>query len=356
MTTQKKVPTRYFIAVLIICGLFEQMTWLPELSLLEATGDVISAVLLASLLQAVLLLPLYCYLRQDGKVEGGAGKTTAVIYGIYFLAAAVYILFCGYLFLSRSVMPKTHGLVLIALVLASGIYIAARDTAAVMKTGSFFATGSILVTLLFFLLSLPQIDIAEVYILPQDNNMSVWQAAIHGALRSQIAPILLVLMDTHQKKQEHVLAESWLGIFILFSLIGIATSAVLGIVAQMALFPPFMQITTVQIYSVFQRMDVIWIAGWGMALLTVLSTLIHCSKRCFDAVMTKGWMVLYGGLAAGAAGIYWYAEQETLQTALRQCWGIPLVQLIFCFFVPCLLLLIRKFQQKYTNTVQKGKK
>ena len=63
MTTQKRISIRQYVVILMICGLFEQMTWLPELSLLNSPKDVVSAVLLAAVLQAALLIPLYCFLR-----------------------------------------------------------------------------------------------------------------------------------------------------------------------------------------------------------------------------------------------------------------------------------------------------
>lgn len=355
MTTQKKAPNRQIITILMVCGIFEQLTWLPELSLLTSTGDIVSTVLLAAVLQATLLLPLYFFLRKQHRLQGIVATVTAVLYGIYFLAAAAYILFCGYLFLSRTVMPQTPGMILLVLLLVSGCYIAARDTAAVVKTGAFFAAGSIIVIVLFFLLSLPQMDWSEVYLVPQEGT-TVWRAAIHGALRSLSAPVLLVLLDEQPRESGRILFGSWLGIYLLFSLLGMVTVSVLGVVSEMVLFPVFMQITTVQIYDILQRMDVIWIGGWGMALLAVLGVFIHCGGQCLKHIAKKSWIALYLILAGGAMAIYWYAGKEQVQNALRQGWMVPLIQLFFCFLLPCLLLLLRKIQSKNTNTVQKGKK
>ncbi len=355
MTTQKRISIRQYVVILMICGLFEQMTWLPELSLLNSPKDVVSAVLLAAVLQAALLIPLYCFLRQNARVQGAAGIVAAVLYGCYFLAAAVYILFCGYLFLSRTVMPQTHGLILLALLLVSGCYIAARDTEAVVKTAAFFATGSIIVTVLFFLLSLPQMETREIDFLAQ-SGASVWSAAIHGALRSQIAPVLLVLAASHYKGKERALLGGWAGMFVLFLAVGAAVSAVLGVAAQMVLFPPFVQITTVQICGILQRMDVVWIAGWGMALLVVLGVLIHCGNRCLKYAVGKGWMIAYLILASGAAVVYCYAGKETVQNVLRQSWMIPLIQLFFCFLLPCLLLLCKKISAEMRKYCAKRKK
>ncbi len=355
MTTQKRISVKQYAIILVVCGLFEQITWLPELSLLNSPKDVIAAILLAAVLQAALFVPLYCFLRQNTKVQGAAGKAIAALYGLYFLAAAVYILFCGYLFLSRTVMPQTHGFVLLVLLLVSGCYVAARDTKAVVKTAAFFAMGSMIVIVLFFLLSLPQMEIAEIAFLPQ-NGGSVWTAAVHGALRSQIAPVLLVLAAPHAKGKERALLGSWVGIFTLFLAVGAAVSAVLGVAAQMVLFPPFVQITTVQVCGILQRMDVIWIAGWGMALLVVLGTLIHCGSACLKYAAGKVWFAAYLILAGGAAAVYHCTGTERVQNMLRQSWLIPLIQLFFCFLLPCLLCCARKFQQKCANTVQKGKK
>lgn len=355
MTAQKRISVKQYAIILVVCGLFEQMTWLPELSLLSSPKDIISAVLLAAVLQAALFVPLYCFLRQNTKVSGAAGKAAAVLYGLYFLAAAVYILFCGYLFLSRSVMPQTHGIILLALLLASGCYIAARDTQAVVKTAAFFAAGSIIVTVLFFLFSLPQMEMREIAFLPQ-NGGDVWIAAIHGALRSQIAPVLLVLAASHYKGKERALVASWVGTFVLFLAVGTAVSAVLGVAAQMVLFPPFVQITTVQVCGILQRMDVVWIAGWGMALLVVLGVLIHCGGRCLRYAVGKARVAVYLILAGGAVAVYYCTGAETVQNMLRQSWAIPFIQLFFCFLLPCLLCCARKFQQKCANTVQKGKK
>ncbi len=353
MEQRKGLPVRQAVSILVACQLLEVLTWLPEVAGLSQPGDLLFVVLFSAVVQALLLLPLYFLLRW--RQMNTLPRFAAGMYSAYFLFIALYMLFCGYIFLSRVVMPQTNGLLLIGLLLVSGCYIAAREREALMKTGSFFATGMVIISLAFFVLSLPDIDITQLHGTISSNE-TLWEFALKGALRSTMAPILLVLLSDKMEIGGKTIWMSWGLFFVLFFLISVTTVAVLGVVSQLVLFPVFLQVTTLGIDGMIQRMDIVWIAGWGMALFVALGTCIHCGQYCLRRINLNGGIVFNALMIVGALTVYVYAAQEQIQNALRQGWLIPAVQAFFVVFFPALLLLFRKGGQEKRIPVQKIKK
>ncbi len=353
MEERKGLPVRQMVSILVACQLLEVLTWLPEVSGLAHPGDLLFVVLFAAFFQALLLLPLYFLIRRNRK-DALPGLIVG-IYSIYFLFIALYMLFCGYFFLSRVVMPHTNGLLLIGLLLASGFYIAAKEREALMKTASFFAAGMVMIFLAFFLLSLPEVELEQLHGSVMGNK-NLWISALKGALRSTMAPILFVLLADNKRVGGKIIWMSWGLFFVLFFFISITTVAVLGVVSQMVLFPVFLQATTLGIDGMIQRMDVVWIAGWGMALFVTQGTLIHCGQHCLQRINQKGGIVFIFLVILGALAVYVYAAQEQVQIVLRQSWLIPMVQALFVVFLPALLLLFRKGSQEEKNSCAKDKK
>lgn len=346
--------SRQIVAVTMICGIFEQITWFPALGLLKHPYDLPMTVLLSAGIQALLLLPMWCILRKIQRITEN-GKAFSAWNGIYFFMAAETVLWCGYRFLSRTVMPQTSGIVVLSLVLLAGGYVAARETAAVVKTSAFFAAGSVLITILFLLFSASRVSMRDVAFLPQ-GEPKLWEAALSGALRGCTIPLLLMLTRHNTRDTARILCINWIGTFGLNFLIATVAVTTLGTVAQKVLFPVYMQAGTVRFGGVLQHMESIWVVGWSMAFLSAFSVLLHYGEQCFETVRNGG-KYAFGVLTALGAIVICFAEEII---------GVPNMpkggEVLSCsagaygFFLAYLLLVLRKKRFRGTNTVQKGKK
>lgn len=346
--------SRQIIAVTMICGIFEQITWFPALGILKHSYDLPMTVLLSAGIQALLLFPMWCILRKMQKISRN-GKVFSAWNGIYFFMAAETVLWCGYRFLSRTVMPQTSGIVVLSLVLLAGGYVAARETAAVVKTSAFFAMGSVLVMILFLLFSASKVSMSDVRFLPQGES-KIWEAALLEALRGCTAPLLLMLMRHNTKDAARILCINWVGTFVLNFLIVTATVTTLGSVTKKALFPVYMQAGTVRFGGVLQHMESIWVVGWGMAFLSAFAVLLHYGEQCFETVRNGGKyafriLAVFGAIVICSAeeiiGVPNMPKGREMLSCITGAYG---------FFLAYLLLVLRKKRFRGTNTVQKGKK
>lgn len=351
MKQYEERSSRQIVAVMLICGIFEQMTWFPTLGLLKHPYHLPITVLLSAGIQAVLLFPLWFALRKMQKINRG-GKAFSAWNGIYFFMAAETVLWCGYRFLSRTVMAQTNSAVVLGMVLFAGGYVAARETAATVKTGAFFAAGSVLITILFLLLSAPTMRMRDVRFLPQ-GEMKIWKAAWQGALRGCTAPLLLMLTQHNARDTARILCVNWLGTFGLMFLLAAATVTTLGTVAQKVLFPVYAQVGTVRFGGVLRHMESIWVVGWGMAFLSAFAVLQHYGERCFETVRKEGKYAFRILVVLGTVVIY-FAEETS--GALNGGEILSCITGAYGFFGIYLLLVLRKKRFQSTNTVQKGKK
>lgn len=343
--------SRQIVAVMLICGVFEQMTWFPTLGLLEQPYHLPITVLLSAGIQAVLLFPVWFASQKMQKTESDE-KEFSAWNGIYFLGTAGAVLWCGYRFLSRTVMAQTNCVVILSLVLLAGGYVATRETAATIKTSAFFATGSVLITILFLLLSASTMRIRDIRFLPH-GEIKIWEAAWQGALRGCTVPLLLMLTRHNARDTARILCVNWLGTFGLLFLLATAAVTTLGTVAQKVLFPVYTQVGTIRFGGVLQHMESIWVAGWGMAFLSAFAVLQHYGERCFE-MMRKGGKYAFRILMVLVAVAICVAE-ETRGTSnggeILSC-----IMGAYGFFVVYLLLVLRKKRFQSINTVQKGKK
>ncbi|MBQ2823872.1 MAG: hypothetical protein IJF18_04760 [Oscillospiraceae bacterium] len=341
-----KISCKQFLILLLICRIFTLMTFVPLASEGYAFTSQITAMLISTAIQAVLVIPVILFSRlcPDTTVTAAikdknkaAGIIAAALYLIFFLAHSVNCTIHFMEFLRSRFFYGAGAAVMLAVFAAACVYCAYCGIEGLARSGAFVLIFFVLTIILMTAASFGNFSTLNFYSDSPDN--SLWKAVTDDLARNceiTAAAFLIKNTDKPCRKGLYGLLAAKL---VLTALIMSLVTGILGGYAQLTDYP-FMEVGSYSETRLFQRNDSLYLILWTLAAVISVSLFIRITAGLACEIAPK---LKFASPVAGAAvflisALSIYADYDFARLAGYICGGFAVT--VFTGLIPLAAYLI----------------
>ncbi|MCM2677420.1 GerAB/ArcD/ProY family transporter [Alkalicoccobacillus plakortidis] len=286
-------------------------------------------------------LTFYTYLKQ---VLGNiVGNFLILLYTFYFIFITITLLIFFNTLIGAWVLPNTPGIVKLILFIIPALYllISPLKTIATFMTISspFLLLAPICATFAFS-------DSEPLYLLPifETDWIGIWKGALSSTFAMQgflILPIIYPFVSGTSK--EKLLTATYANIFVtIFYTFIVLACFIYFSPGQFNILPePFLYMIKTISFTIFERVDLIFLACWSIIVLTTLTILLYASTTgleiMFNKSKTKLFSIIIGSIVVILSNI-----PQNLLTIRRIFHFNEYADIVFAILISIFLLMYQK--------------
>ncbi|HEY8362961.1 MAG TPA: endospore germination permease [Tissierellaceae bacterium] len=219
------------------------------------------------------------------------GKALGILYGLYFIRIAIIYYFAEIQMIRTIFMDELHPLIIIVVLMLVSVYVATRGLEVSVRTVEFFAPIVIASLILFIVLGFNNIDLTVLLPIIADSTFtSLNLGAMEASLIFTDANLLSMSFPnlTNKKDVFKIVAKSKIYSQAIIILMVVASQVSLGIEQARHLNFPFLKyVRLVKTYSIFERMEAVFLTIWLIIVMTRAVSYLYISSKAFMEVYNQ---------------------------------------------------------------------
>lgn len=290
---KESISSRQAILLIMICRITTILTIMPTIYIEPANQDiwiiiiVSFAYIILTSIPALFLSSKFSELNYIGYIEKifgkFIGKIIGITYIIFYIRTAILFCYISIQMIRTSFLPDVKPLITIIFLIISCIYIASKGSVTIGRYTELFVPVILSLVSLFIILAYNNIDFTV--FLPIYKDSTFWQinfGAIKLAYLFIDLSILLMISPKLENKEERnsifIKTTFYSQIFILITVM--VTQGSLGVEqAKHSNFPFLAFIRLIDAYSIFERVESIYILIWLFAMMIKITAYIHITDE-----------------------------------------------------------------------------
>lgn len=335
ISRRNKIPPIGLFFMLYISRVVVSLTNVQSVTFTELSTDILISCVLSLGLTLLLALPaIFCYRKHKNPFDI---KFLGVLYFIYFVfATAVNISRFSY-FASTTLNPETQSWIFAFFIALCAFYCSALGIEALSRF-SFFAFVLMLLAVITILLSnLKTYDEINLYPVVRNSKELIFRNALIMSSNSMEIAIFLCLRDKINGVSVKSFVSSITAAYFTVFMLLLFMLAVLGDSASMQSFPLYSMFQISKISS-FERLDILHISFWIMAIFVKSVLLIYCASVSVKRFKNKN-------KCFAAAVLTFVVSMILINTGISgniKPIIIIIPFIIFCAVIPLLVLIFKK--------------
>ncbi|MBQ8827021.1 MAG: GerAB/ArcD/ProY family transporter [Oscillospiraceae bacterium] len=288
-----KISTGQFLCLLLICRIFDLMTFVPLVSEGYSFGEQAAAAVISTVIQAVLVIPLIIFERRFpertvtaviAEKNLFAGKTASALYFVFFLVSALSGTVSFMRFLESRFFHGTGDFLMPVIFIAVCVYCAYCGIEGIARSSIFVLVFFILIMALMTASSVGNFSTVNFY--GSINGKGLADAVISDLARNSFitaAAFLIKNTDRSCRKGLYGLLGAKL---IITELVMLMITGILGGYAQLTDYP-FMEVGSYSEARLFQRNDALYLIVWTLAAVVTVSLFIRITAGLAKEIFPK---------------------------------------------------------------------
>lgn len=298
----EKVTSRQAILLITICRIATILTIMPTIGVEPANQDIWIVIILSSFYTLLISLPVLFlsnkfndlnFIGIMGKVLGKfIGKIVGIIYVVFYIRTAILFLYVTVQMIRTSFLPNNKPIITIIILMISCIYICSKGSVNMGRYAELFVPGMLVFIILFVILGYNNVDLS--ILLPIYKDSTLWEIN-YGAIKLTYLFLDLSILIMIAPKLEHrneikkIFFSSVFYSAIIIIITIVVTQAALGIEqAKHSNFPFLSYIRLIRSYSIFERVESLYILLWIIAMTIKISAYIHIADEGMKEILKKG--------------------------------------------------------------------
>lgn len=364
MMYDEKVTSRQIILLLIISRLSISISTMPTINVPPYNQDIWIVVILSFFYGVVIMLPLLFlanklkefnlmgYLKKlYGNIFGGF---IGLFYGLYFMLNAVNGITNQMELVGSTILSRFPNIWIIFLLAITTIYTVSRGLIVRARGVELLGPISIIIILLLVLLGLKNVDFNILLPILSDSSLIDLNK---GALQLSffyvdIFLLVMIVPDLENKKDiNKIFLLSLLSSTLILALVVVVTQGVLGLEQiRHSNFPFFLYTRNIDIATIFERIDAIFVMGWLLTSIARINGFIYLSVRTLRELLGKDlkekYLVIIVGLAVSFISLYILnrTSVNVNRTSFNYIYNI--IFFIFAIGIPLITCIVYFFRRK----------
>ena len=298
----EKVTSRQAILLITICRIATILTIMPTINVEPFNQDIWIVIIVSFFYTILISLPVLFlsnkfndlnFIGIMGKILGKfIGKILGIIYVVFYIRTAILFLYITVQMIRTSFLPNNKPIITIVILMISCIYICSKGSVTMGRYAELFAPGMLVSIILFIILGYNNVDLS--ILLPIYKDSTLWEIN-YGAIKLTYLfldfSILLMIAPKLEHKEEikKIFFRSVFYSTIIILITVVVTQATLGIEqAKHSNFPFLAYIRLIRSYSIFERVESIYILLWIIAMIIKVSAYIHIADEGMKEIFKKG--------------------------------------------------------------------
>lgn len=297
----EKVTNRQAVLLIMVCRIVTMLTIMPTVSVEPANQDIWIVIIVSFFYTILISIPIFFISNRFndlnligvmGKIFGKfIGKIVGIIYIIFYIMMAILSLYTSVQMIRTSFLPDNKPIITIIILMISCIYFCSKGSVTIGRYAELFAPGLLVILGIFIILGYENVDLS--ILLPIYKDSTFWNIN-YGAIKLTYLfldlNILLMIAPKLEHKEEKnkifIKSTFYSLIFVLTTVV--VTQSALGIEqAKHSNFPFLLYIRLIRAYSIFERVESIYIILWIFAMVIKISAYIHIADEGMKEIFKK---------------------------------------------------------------------
>lgn len=355
----EKVTNRQAILLIVICRIVTILTVMPTVNVEPANQDIWIVVIVSFFYTILVAVPLlfisnkFNDLNLIGVVEKifgkFLGKLVGIIYIIFYIIMAILSFYTTTQMIRTSFLPDNKPMIIIIILMISCIYLCSKGSVSIGRYAELFTPALLILLGIFIILGYDNVDFS--ILLPIYKDSTFWNINLGAIKLTYIFLDLNILLMIgpkleHKEEKNKIFVKSVFYSLIAVLITVVVTQCALGIEqTKHSNFPLLLYIRLIRAYSIFERVESIYILLWIFAMIIKISAYIHIADEGMKEIFKKesGNKYLYMIGVISILATYYLADinPKYIQIINLKNWqyiyafihktGIPLIALLVYF-------------------------
>lgn len=364
------ISSRQAILLITICRIVSVLTIMSPIYMGPANQDIWIVVLTSFIYTILTTIPILflsnkfnnlTIIQYMEKIFGKfVGKFVVIIYTIFYTRIAILFFYISIQMIRSSFMPDTKPIITTVVLMISCVYIASKGIDVIARFAEMFVPIILIMISIFIVLGYNNVDLSVLLPIYKDSTfLNINYGAIQLTFTFIDINILAMITPKLESKKEinSIFIKSVLYslVFVLASVV--ATQGSLGVEqARHSNFPFLAYIRRIKAYSIFERIESIYIIMWILAMIIKITTYIYISNQGVKEIFKKksGNMFLYIMGAIVALATFYIAE---INPIIPEIMEIKSPEYVYYFahktLIPLIAVIVYLFRKKTFENQQK---
>ncbi len=370
---KETITSRQAVLLLTIFRITLVISYTPALGLPPANQDVWIAVILSFVYSLILRVPiLYLANRFNNltmmeytEIIMGKfiGKLIIIIYGIYFMAYAIFTLIIQSQFVGVAILSRSPYWIMIILVTVLSIYICLKGLIILYWIAELIIPATLFAIISLIVLGLKNVDFNLLLpILSDSTFLEINRGAI--MLSFILTDILILVMSVpflqNKKDINKIFIKSSFYPIIVVAIVIIVTQGALGVEQAKHSNYPFLIYTRLINYnSVFERIDLIFVISWLSANIGRVIFYMYLSFMAFKHILrpkNHNILIYIINILVSIISLYLLNKGSKIMSKGLLNTILMYISIIFVTLIPFVAMIVYFFRRKSINRIEKIQK
>lgn len=361
---EEKVTSRQIILLLIISRLSISISTMPTINIPPYNQDIWVVVLLQTFYICVIMLPLlflanrfkeYNLIGYLKKLYGNIiGGFLGFLYGLFFMFDAINGITNQMELVGSTILSGTMNSWILLLLAITSIYTVSQGLIVRARAVEIFGPISIFVMIFLIVLGIRDVEFNRLLPILTDSSLAeINQGAVQLAFFYVDVFLIVMIVPDLEKKEDinKIFLQSLFSSALILVAVVIVTQGVLGLEQiRHSSFPFFLYVRNINIATIFERIDAVFVMGWMLASLGRINGFFYLSVRTFRELLGKNlkekWIVVIVGLIISFVSLF---VMDRISFNLYRTNFVHVFNTIFFIFVigiPSIACIVYLFRRK----------
>lgn len=356
----ENISSRQIILLITICRITTILTVMSTIYMPPANQDIWIIIIISFFYTILTSIPILflsnkfnnmTIIKYMEKVFGKAiGKLIGISYGMLFVAVGILFSYITIQMIRASFLTDTYPFITIFFLISCCIYFGSKSIGVIAKSSELFVPVILAVITFFIFLGYNKIDLTVLLPIYRDSTfLSINYGSIllsYIFVDIHILPMILPQME-NKKDLNKVFIKSVFYSLAFILMVVVATQTSLGVEqAKHSNFPFLDFIRLINVFSIFERIESIYIVMWMIAMIIKITVYIYIASKAFAETFGRKFSNIFIYIVGAVVGLitYYIAEFRPLLLEISSIkpleytvyiifkTGIPLIAVIVYFF------------------------
>ena len=294
------ISSRQAILLIIICRIISVLTIMSPIYMGPTNQDTWMVVLTSFIYTILASVPILflsnkfnnlTIIQYMEKIFGKfLGKVVVIIYATFYTRTAILFSYIAIQMVRSSFLPDTKPIITIMVLMISCVYVASKGIEAIARFAEIFVPVILITISIFIILGYNNVDLSVLLpIYKESTFFNINYGAIQLTFTFIDINILAMIAPKLESKKEinSIFIKSVL-YSLGFVIASVVTQASLGVEqSKHSNFPFLAYIRRIKAYSIFERIESIYIIMWISAMIIKIATYIYISNQGFKEIFEK---------------------------------------------------------------------
>lgn len=366
----EKISSRQVILLITICRVTIILTIMSTIYMPPANQDIWIINILSFFYTILLTRPIVFLTNKFNdlstigymeKIFGKIiGKIIGILYAVFFVAIAILFFYITIQMIRTSFLVYANPSIIVFVLISCCIYFSSKGIKVIAKSSELFGPVILSAMILFIFLGYNKVDLTVLLPIYKDSTfLDINYGALLLSCIFLDIHILSMIVPWMENKEDinKVSIKAILYPIIIVLMVVIVTQTSLGVEqAKHSNFPFLAFVRLINVNSIFERIESVYIIMWLVAMIIKITTYIHMASQAITEVLRKkeNNLILYSVGVIVALSTYYIAEFRPLLIETASTSKLEyIVYITFTTFIPLIAVIVYFFRRKSLNKQEK---